>query len=252
MQSTAKLLIHGGLGSEYDETLNPQTQIEFHQGLESALQAGYLILEQGGPALDAVIAAVSSLEDNPLFNAGTGSVLTQNGTIEMDAAVMEGNTRDAGAVAGLSCYKNPVQAADLVLKKTKHVLLAGTSAEDFLHQQGMPSIATEQLITPQKREAFAKSSSTTKLGTVGAVALCQQGHLAAATSTGGLMHKLPGRCSDSCIIGAGTYADEHCAISCTGDGEFFIRTNCAKDITTSVSRCSGCASAVVTPQRRSL
>ena len=199
-------------------------------GLERALEAGYESLRQGKSALDATIAAVVVLEDDPLFNAGRGASLNSDGEIEMDASVMEGAKLRAGAVASVRRIRNPVLAARAVMEKTPHVLLAGESAERFARSQGLPFEAPEYFQTQRQLDAL-RGNRRRYHGTVGAVALDKAGNLAAATSTGGYAGKMPGRIGDSPIIGAGTYADNRaCAVSATGYGEFFIRAAVAHDI----------------------
>ncbi len=182
-------------------------------------------------------AAITVLEDSPWFNAGRGAVLTSAGTVELDAAIMDGATREAGAVAGLQHIRNPIALARLVMEKTPHVMLAGAGAEAFARAQGVPMMPQEYFITERRREQLRKAKAmggllpAEKHGTVGAVALDAQGHLAAGTSTGGTTNKMPGRIGDSPIIGAGTYADDRsCAVSATGHGELFIRNVVAYDI----------------------
>jgi len=207
----------------------------YRAGLEQALAAGYAILEGGGSAVDAVEAAVRSMEVNPLFNAGVGATLTRDGTHELDAAIMDGRTLKAGSVAGIQHVKSPVGLARLVMEKTPHVMMIGEGAEAFGKAQGLELVPNDYFRTPAQWEAYRKlkasqASPTTK-DTVGAVALDRRGNLASATSTGGMLDKLPGRVGDAPLIGVGTYADNRtCAVSCTGWGEFFIRTVVAYDI----------------------
>jgi L-asparaginase / beta-aspartyl-peptidase len=201
--------------------------------LERALAAGYSILEGGGSALDAVVAAVVVLEDSPYFNAGRGSVLRADGSVRMDASVMYGATRAAGAVAGVTVAQNPIRAALRVLGDGRHVLRAGAEADRFVREQKLGTQPPEYFVTPYRRAQWerARAKNAVELdhtdderGTVGAVALDAHGHLAAATSTGGLTNADPGRVGDSPIIGAGTWAhDDSCAVSATGTGEFFMR-----------------------------
>jgi beta-aspartyl-peptidase (threonine type) len=184
------------------------------------------VLGSGGSALEAVVAATARLEDCPVFNAGRGSVLNALGEVELDAAVMEGASRRAGAVAGLRRIRNPVSAAKAVLRDGRHVLLAGPGAERFTLASGIQPVAEESLVTDLRREQWQRAKAPAGSGgTVGAVARDAAGHLAAATSTGGILAKRPGRVSDSALVGCGTWADDAtCAISATGEGEVFIRT----------------------------
>lgn len=243
-ESPITLVIHGGAGVVKAD-LTPETEAARRSTMETALRAGYKVLQDGGAATDAVEAAIVVLEDSPLFNAGRGSVLTSAGTVEMDASLMDGGARKAGAVAGVQSVKNPIKLAHLVMDRTPHVLLIGRGAEDFAREQKVDLEPPEYFITPAQREKLekakrraAKTSATEddhdyslRIGTVGAAALDRQGHLAAGTSTGGLVNKRPGRAGDSPIIGAGTYAEDGvCAVSCTGHGEFFIRSVVAYDV----------------------
>jgi beta-aspartyl-peptidase (threonine type) len=227
-------------------------EARYRAGLEAARDAGYAVLERGGSSLDAVAAAVRVMEDDPLFNAGRGAVLNHDGIAELDSSIMEGKTLRAGAVAAVKHVKNPVELARLVMEKSPHVLLVGQGAEDFALEQGVVLVpnsyfrtearvkALEQALKEEKdkeqasRKTGARLEATWPLGstgTVGAVALDRDGNLAAATSTGGLTNKRPGRVGDSPLIGAGTYANNSsCAVSATGDGEFFIRSVVAHDI----------------------
>ncbi|AHE57362.1 hypothetical protein NX02_28965 [Sphingomonas sanxanigenens DSM 19645 = NX02] len=208
-------------------------------GLAAALDAGEAILAADGSALDAVEAAVRVLEDDPHFNAGRGSVFTFEGTIEMDAAIMDGATRDAGAVTSVTTARNPVSLARAVMEKSPHVILSRGGADRFSLEQGLEQATPDWFATPERRrqldELKARESGwydvDMKYGTVGAVAVDRAGHVATATSTGGLTGKRWGRIGDTPVIGAGTYADDRaCAISCTGAGEFFIRAAVAHEI----------------------
>jgi len=211
------LAIHGGAG-----TIRRRDNPAARPALARSLDAGYEILQQGGSSLDAVVAAVAVMEDSALFNAGRGSVQTSDRRYELDAAVMDGATRRAGAVACVSRIRNPVHAARAVMLHTRHVLLAGAGAERFVRGQGLPVISSSY---------FVKAKRKTSRGTVGAVALDRPGNLAAATSTGGVSGKLAGRVGDSPLIGAGTYADNRsCAVSGTGLGELFVRAVLAYDV----------------------
>lgn len=234
------LLIHGGAGTISPARLTRERRHAIIDGLNAALRAGQLHLVQGGSAVDAVIAAVSALEDDPNFNAGRGAVFTAAGTQEMDAAVMDGATRRIGAVAAICGPRNPVQAARLVMERSAHVLLVGAGAMEFLRAQSVRMEEPAYFSTPSRlaalrtvledRSAEAGMDDFSRHGTVGAVALDGEGKLAAATSTGGMTGTLPGRVGDSPIAGAGTWADETCAVSATGHGESFIRIAAAHEI----------------------
>ena len=212
------IIVHGGAGPVKDDSLAARLE-----GCKAAALAGWAILQQGGAALDAVEAAVVGLEDNPLFNAGTGSTLNSLGKIEMDAAIMEGHSLRAGAVAAVSGVKNPINLARRVLEDGRHILLAGEGALLFARQIGFPECVPESLIVESEKKRWQS-----KHGTVGAVAFDSAGRLAVATSTGGIFNKLPGRVGDSPLIGCGTYADGYGAASCTGQGEAIIRLVLAK------------------------
>jgi beta-aspartyl-peptidase (threonine type) len=212
------IIVHGGAGPIKDNSLAARLE-----GCKAAALAGWAILQQGGAALDAVEAAVVGLEDNPLFNAGTGSTLNSLGKIEMDAAIMEGHSLRAGAVAAVSGVKNPINLARRALEDGRHILLAGEGALLFARQIGFPECAPESLIVESEKKRWQS-----KHGTVGAVAFDSAGRLAVATSTGGIFNKLPGRVGDSPLIGCGTYADDYGAASCTGQGEAIMRLVLAK------------------------
>jgi beta-aspartyl-peptidase (threonine type) len=233
------IVIHGGAGVISRAEMSPEREASYRAGLEAARDAGYAILERGGSSLDAVSTAIRVLEDNPLFNAGRGAVLTHDGYAELDASIMDGKDLRAGAIAGVRHVKNPIELARLVMEKSPHVLLVGTGAEEFALQQGMTLVPNEYFRTPARERQLEdairaeKGQPATKAaaGTVGAVALDRDGNLAAATSTGGMTNKRNGRVGDSPIIGAGTYANNaSCAVSATGHGEFFIRLGVARDI----------------------
>jgi beta-aspartyl-peptidase (threonine type) len=230
------IAIHGGAGTVARHLLNEAKQKQYEDALKAALEAGFGILKQGGTALDAVAIAVVSLEDCPLFNAGKGSVFNHEGKHEMDASLMRGDTRDAGAVSGLYNVKNPVLLAKEVMERSEHVFLSGAGAETFAKQQGLTFEADQYFYDAfryeQYKEALAADkvqldhsvSGDRKFSTVGAVALDAAGNICAATSTGGMTNKKYGRVGDTPMIGAGTYANnETCAVSCTGHGELFIR-----------------------------
>ncbi len=234
-----KLVVHGGAGVIERAKITPEKDREIRAALERSLEAGSRVLEAGGSALDAVEASVRVLEDDPNFNAGKGSVLTYDGTIEMDASIMDGRTRAAGAVTGVTATKNPIGLARAVMEKSDHVFLSRDGADQFSIAQGLEQAPPEYFQTELRRrqleELKAKKVSALdveyKYGTVGAVALDTEGHVAAATSTGGMTGKRWGRIGDSPIIGAGTYADDRgCAVSATGWGEYFIRVGVAHEI----------------------
>lgn len=237
------LAIHGGAGTILKSKMSAGLQKEYEQALQNALQVGEQVLRHGGSALDAVEKAVIELENCPLFNAGRGSVFTHAGKHEMDAAIMDGKTLNAGAVCGIQGLRNPVLLAREILKDGRHVLLSGKGAEEFARGKHLPFEPEDYFYVAhryeQYKEALASDSlvldhsdkKPDKFGTVGAVACDLQGNLAAATSTGGMTNKKHGRVGDSPIPGAGTYANNTtCAISCTGHGEFFIRAVVAYDI----------------------
>jgi len=239
--SKLALAIHGGAGTIRRAELNAERETAYLDGLQHALRSGWEILQGAGTALDAVEAAVRVLEDNPLFNAGRGAVFTHDGRHEMDAAIMSGQDLRAGAVAAVSGIKNPVTLARRVMEETEFVLLCGNGAEEFARESKCEfappeyfydELRHEQLLQAlREHEVKLDHSPVKKYGTVGAVARDAQGHLAAATSTGGMTNKRFGRIGDTPLIGAGTYADDKtCAVSCTGHGEFFIRTVTAYDV----------------------
>jgi beta-aspartyl-peptidase (threonine type) len=243
------ITIHGGAGTILKEDMTPELEQAYLNGLEDALHAGYAVLEQGGSAVNAVKAAVVVLEDNLLFNAGRGSVFTKKGVQEMDAAIMEGKNREAGAISGVRNVRNPIELAAEVMHNSNHVFLSGKGANDFAIKQGIKLEPDEYFFsqfrydqwkelrdsdnysldhTHQGLEELMKDK---KFGTVGAAACDSEGNIAAATSTGGMTNKKYGRIGDSPIIGAGTYANNAtCAISCTGHGEPFIRAVAAYDV----------------------
>jgi L-asparaginase / beta-aspartyl-peptidase len=238
-QTEWKLVIHGGAGVIERDKLTAEKDREIRAALDQALQAGSKILAAGGSALDAVEATVRVLEDNPNFNAGRGAVFTYEGTNELDASIMDGRTRAAGAVAGVDSTKNPISLARKVMEDSPHVMLAGEGADQFSREQGLEQVDPSYFATPERRRQLEEMKNNKlswfdvdmKYGTVGAVALDSQGHVAAATSTGGMTGKRWGRIGDSPIIGAGTYADDRaCAISATGSGEFFIRVGATHEI----------------------
>lgn len=244
MNKPFSIAIHGGAGTILREQMTPELEVSIRADLEKSVRAGHRILAQGGDALDAVVEAVKVLEDSPNFNAGKGSVLTNKEMVEMDASVMHGKEMEAGAVAGVKHIKNPIELARDVMTNSKHVLLIGEGAEEFAFTQGYEYTEQDYFYTDRRYEQlqsmkakgqFALSESKypddEKYGTVGAVALDQQGNLAAATSTGGITNKQYGRVGDSALIGAGTFAKNgNVAISTTGMGEYFIRQNVACDV----------------------
>lgn len=228
------LVIHGGAGWISPERFTEEEQKSYHAALASALDAGYQVLNKGGQAHEAVIAAIKVLEDDPKFNAGKGSVLNSKGKVEMDAAIMTGHDLSAGAVAGVRKVKNPILGALAVMKNSPHVMLAGEGADLFCKEQGLKLEPQSYFITDEKKESLKGVKHRSKIdkhGTVGCVALDKQGNLAAGTSTGGMTNKAYNRIGDAPVIGAGTYADNRsCAVSCTGHGEYFIRLGIAKEV----------------------
>lgn len=249
-QALPVIAIHGGAGTLNRSRISPQQEAAYNDALAAILRAGARVLAEGGTALDAVSLAVDLLEDSPLFNAGHGAVFTSDETHELDAAIMDGASLRAGAVACVSRIKRPLRAARLVMEHGEHVLMAGQGAEAFARAHGLELADPAYFSTEFRREQLhqaraaavtvldhdgggdgAPLDETKKFGTVGAVALDARGHLAAATSTGGMTNKRPGRVGDSPLIGAGTYADDRtAAVSCTGTGEMFIRTCAAYDV----------------------
>ena len=237
------IAIHGGAGTILRSAMTPEKEIAYQDGLKAAIISGESILKKGGTSFDAVEAAIRTLEDNPLFNAGKGAVFTHNGKHEMDASIMSGLDLSAGAVAGVQNIKNPISLARAVKEQSEHVLLAGAGAIEFAKKTKAEFMPDDyffvQLRYDQLQQALKSDSivmdhtlpDDKKFGTVGAVALDVHGNLAAGTSTGGMTNKKHGRVGDTPIIGAGTYANNKtCAISCTGHGEFFIRSVVAYDI----------------------
>lgn len=254
------LAIHGGAGTILKSLMTDELEREYHSGLEAALNIGWKILKRGGSALDAVEAAVVSLEDFPLFNAGRGSVFTHDGKQEMDACLTDGSSMSAGAVTFVSNIKNPIKLARAVMTQTDHVLLAGDGAMEFAESLDFSVEPDEYFFTEhrwlqlqdaisqdrvqldhsdsksrnqkKKKPALAKAAASNRksMGTVGAVACDRDGRLAAATSTGGMTNKKFGRIGDTPIVGLGTFADKNCAVSCTGHGEFFMRGVTAYDV----------------------
>jgi len=246
----ALLVIHGGAGTILKKNMTAETEKAYRDALEDSLRRGFDVLKKGGTSLSAVETAIKGMEDSPLFNAGKGAVFTHDGRNEMDASIMSGKDKAAGAVAGLTIVKNPISAARAVMEKSPHVMMTGRGADLFATQQGLEIVDPSYFWTERRwkdlqrelmEENKGKSStenrswdttlSEHKFGTVGAVAVDQSGNIAAGTSTGGMTNKRFGRVGDSPIIGAGNYADnESCAVSGTGHGEFFIRYTVAHDI----------------------
>lgn len=248
------LVIHGGAGTILKKNMTPQKEAAYTAGLRDALNAGYKAIQAGKSSLDAVEATIRVLEDNPLFNAGKGAVFTHDGRNEMDAAIMNGKTLEAGSVAGVSTIRNPISAARAVMEKSEHVMMTGRGAEQFAKEAGLEIVDPSYFRTQERWEGLQKAlredsikskldhsyspagklgveNIDNKFGTVGAVALDKAGNLAAGTSTGGMTNKKYGRVGDAPIIGAGTYANNNTvAISCTGWGEFFIRCVVAHDL----------------------
>nr|WP_120718059.1 isoaspartyl peptidase/L-asparaginase [Tsuneonella amylolytica] len=231
--------IHGGAGTLERSRMTPEQQADYRTALQAALDAGRAVLAGGGSAVDAVTAAITRLEDDPKFNAGKGAVFTWDGINELDASIMDGNGRRAGAVAGVHTVRNPILLAKAVMDDGRHVMLSGKGAEQFAGEHDLAIVAPAYFATDHRRrqleELKAKNLSALdvefKFGTVGAVARDADGHLAAGTSTGGMTGKRWGRIGDSPVIGAGTYADDAaCAVSATGSGEFFIRAAVAHTI----------------------
>jgi len=241
------LVIHGGAGTIRRANMTPEKEQAIRAKLDEALQKGYEVLEKGGTSLMAITTAIQILEASEYFNAGRGAVFTHEGKNELDASIMDGSTRNAGAVTGVSTIKSPILAALAVMQKSPHVMLSGAGAESFAAQQGLEIVSPDYFYTEsryktlqriKKREAENKKQGSVsyeypdyKYGTVGAVALDQYGNLAAGTSTGGMTNKRYGRIGDAPIIGAGTFADNAtCAVSATGHGEYFMRWVAAYDI----------------------
>ena len=234
------LALHGGAGTLPRAEMSEERELKYRAGLAAALDAGYAVLQARGTSLDAVTRAVMVLEDNPLFNAGLGSVFTLDGRNELDAAIMDGRTLNAGSVCGVTHIRNPIELARAVMEHSEYVMLSGAGAEEFALSRGFALVPRSYFHTPERwrqleriRSGDAGLSALTisHVGTVGAVALDAEGRLAAATSTGGMTGKRYNRIGDSPIIGAGTYADDRsCAVSATGHGEMFIRAAVAHDI----------------------
>lgn len=252
-QKKILMVIHGGAGTMTKENMTDEKEAAYREKLTEALKAGYAQLEEGKSSIDAVQYAINIMEDSELFNAGKGAVFTHEGKNELDASIMNGKNLEAGAVAGVTIVKNPINAARAVMEKTKHVMLAGNGAEKFAKEIGLDIVNTDYFYTERRWESLqkaikrekntegvsrAKKSETEpkKMGTVGAVALDKLGNIAAGTSTGGINNKKHGRIGDSPIIGAGTYANNKTAgISCTGQGEYFIRVGAAQKVSSLIN-----------------
>lgn len=242
------IVIHGGAGTILPENITDEQEQAYRTALRTALETGHDVLTDGGSSIDAVVAALQTMEDSPLFNAGKGAVFTSENTVELDASIMDGHTLNAGALTGVKHIKNPIGLARLIMEESEHVMMAGTGAEDFARAHEVAFVENEYFYTERRRRQAEEARSSNdrddardadadgipdydKLGTVGAVALDQDGHLAAGTTTGGTTNKRFGRVGDSPIIGAGTYADNAtCGVSATGHGEYFIRAAVAHEI----------------------
>lgn len=233
------LVIHGGAGTIRKADMTPEREQAYRETLTEALRTGHKLLQAGSSSLDAVEATIHVLEDSPLFNAGKGAVFTHEGRNELDASIMDGQSGKAGAVAGVRTIRNPISAARAVMEKTEHVMLSGAGADQFAAESGLEIVDPSYFYTPErwqslqevlKQDSLKTTGNDSKFGTVGCVALDQQGHLAAGTSTGGMTNKRYGRIGDSPIIGAGTYANTEVGVSCTGWGEFYIRHVVAHDV----------------------
>lgn len=224
------LVLHGGAGAMPRDKMTPEREAAIRADLERALRAAHAVLARGGSSVDAVTAGIKILEDSPYFNAGKGAVFTHDGINELDAAIMYGPTRTAGAIAGVRTIKNPILLARAVMEKSRHVMMVGAGAEEFAATVGVERVDPSYFRTEERWQQLQDKLKEDKFGTVGIVALDQKGALAAGTSTGGLTNKRYGRVGDSPIIGAGTYADARCGVSATGHGEVFIRYTVAKEI----------------------
>ena len=225
------LVLHGGAGSMNFKNLPEPSQVAYKASLDSALQVGLVLLDEGGAAVDAVEAVIRYLEDNPLYNAGRGAVFTSEGVNELDASIMSGSDMNAGAVAGVKDVRHPITAARAVMEKSVHVMLSGEGASEFAKECGLEIVDPSFFYTEKRHKSLQRVKDEEKHGTVGCVALDRQGNLCAGTSTGGMTNKKYGRIGDSPIIGAGTYANNAtCGVSATGHGEFFIRWAVAHDI----------------------
>ncbi len=241
------IAIHGGAGTILRSVMNPEKERQYKQSLATAIAAGEKVLQSGGSSLNAVEAAIRLLEDEPLFNAGRGSVFTHEGKNEMDASLMDGHSGAAGAVAGVKHVKNPISLARCVMERSEHVLLSGSGATEFAKKMNLELMPDDYFFVQARYDQLQEAIKGNKVmldhteskikpdekkfGTVGAVAIDTHGNLAAGTSTGGMTNKQHGRVGDTPLIGAGTYANNNtCAVSCTGHGEFFIRSVVAYDV----------------------
>lgn len=242
------IVVHGGAGTLKKRNMTNEQETAYRKKISEAISVGYTVLENGGSALDAVIYAIVILENSPIFNAGKGAVFTHTGKNELDASIMDGSNLEAGAVAGVKTIKNPILAARAVMEQSPHVMLSGKGAEEFARTVGLELVDSTYFYTERRYKSLQRAlelekggsgsiedTMNFKFGTVGVVALDAEGNLAAGTSTGGTTNKKYGRIGDSPVIGAGTYADNaSCAVSCTGDGEYFIRGVVAYDIAAKV------------------
>ena len=241
------MVIHGGAGAMSRDRMTDEMEKTYRSVLQEALNTGEAILKEGGSSMDAIEATIQVMENAPVFNAGKGAVFTSEATVELDASFMDGETLNAGAIAGVKTVKNPIQAARKVMEESVHVMLAGSGADVFAKEQGLEIVENSYFHTPRRLKQLQRMQENTgskaqgvanysepfekKYGTVGAVALDKAGNLAAGTSTGGMSNKRWGRVGDAPIIGAGTYADNNtCAVSCTGHGEYFIRNAIAYSV----------------------
>lgn len=235
-QTEWALVVHGGAGAGSRENMPAEKEAAYREAIQQALETGSQILENGGSSLDAIESVIRDMEDNPIFNAGRGAVFTAQGINELDASIMDGRDRNAGAVSSVTNIRHPITAARLVMTETPHVMLIGAGAEKFAAGQGMEIVDSSWFFTQSRWNSLQRAKdrekeNTQKHGTVGAAALDKHGNLAAGTSTGGMTNKMHGRVGDSPIIGAGTFADNHsCAVSATGHGEYFIRNVVSYDI----------------------
>ncbi|MBL7975698.1 MAG: isoaspartyl peptidase/L-asparaginase [Candidatus Kapabacteria bacterium] len=240
--STIAIALHGGAGDRNRTTTTPQQEQDLCNGIADAMDAGYEILKNGGSSIEAIERAIMIMEERPCFNAGIGAALTEFGTVELDAGIMEGTNRNVGAIAGVQRIKSPIQAARYVMEHTPQVLLIGSRAEEFLAKAGLEMVEPEYFITEENQRLLEKILTEQQatlqqhkekvvLGTVGVVALDSNGNLAAGNSTGGMMNKRSGRVGDTPIAGAGMYARNGvCAVAATGYGEYFIRTSAAHEV----------------------
>lgn len=235
VENNFAIALHGGAGTILKANMTPELEVEYKATIEKAIREGHEVLKKGGTSLEAVQKTIIILEDSPLFNAGKGSVLTNEGKCELDASIMDGKTLKAGAVAGVTIVKNPIILAATILEKSPHVMLVSKGAEAFAKEKGLEIVDPNYFYTEKAQKALDKAKQAEfkdqKFGTVGCVALDKYGNLASGTSTGGMTNKRLGRVGDSPIIGAGTYANNNtCAVSATGWGEFFIRSVVGHDI----------------------